>query len=457
MSHSKIFDSVPRQGNEVIETSYRKIATPVPNEESLQVLETLKEYEPVSMGGQPPIVWDKAEGFSVYDSAGNKWIDFSSGVLVANCGHGHPKLKAALIDQIQNGVIFTYCFPNKPRAELVRRLVELAGGRMDRCFLLTTGAEATENAIKLMRTYGLEKGGSKRRVIVSFEGAFHGRTMGSQLAGGIPSLKEWIGIENTGFVCVPFPGDRPGCSPEFSTFLESLQSQGISEDEVCGVMAEAYQGGTGRFYPRKYMQDLRQWCDANDVLLVSDEVQAGFGRTGEIFTYKHYGIEPDIICCGKGLSGSLPMSAVLGNSRFMSKYGPGEMTSTHSGSAICARAALASLEIIEEERLVENSRRLGVILEESMKNLAAKYPDLISEVNGKGLMQAILFRDSNGQPNGAFAMKVVDYCVHHGLMLYAPLGPGGGTVKINPPLVITEDAFREGLGVFSDAIAASRE
>jgi 4-aminobutyrate aminotransferase-like enzyme len=456
MSHSRIFDSTPR-GCEEIETKYRRISGPIPYPESSETLDLLKGYEPISMGGQPPIVWEKAEGFSVYDGAGNRWIDFSSGVLVANCGHAHPKLKAALIDQIENGVIFSYCFPNKPRAELVRRLVELVGGRIDRCFLLTTGAEATENAIKLMRTYGIQNGGPKRRVIVSFDGAFHGRTLGSQLAGGIPALKEWIAIENTGFVSVPFPGERAGANPDFSGFLKSLEEQGIAESEVCGVMAEAYQGGTGRFYPKKYMQDLRKWCDEHDVLLVSDEVQAGFGRTGKIFTYKHYDIEPDIICCGKGLSGSLPMSAVLGNSRFMSKYGPGEMTSTHSGSAICARAALTSLQIIEEEGLVENSRKLGEILEKSIRDLAAKHPDVISEVNGKGLMFAILFRDASGEPNGTFAMKVVDYCVHHGLMLYAPLGPGGGTVKINPPLVITEEALREGLTVFSDAVTASRD
>jgi len=455
MSHPRIFDPTPRQGD-IIETRFRRIATPLPHPSTTETLEMLRDYEPRSMGGQPPILWEKAEGFSIFDAAGNRWIDFSSGVLVANCGYGHPKLKSALIDQIENGVLFTYAFPNRPRAELARRLVQLAGGRIDRCFLLTTGAEATENAIKLVRTYGMDKGGAKRRVIVSFEGAFHGRTMGAQLAGGTPALKEWIGIDNTGFVVVPFPDQAAGADAEFSDFLSALKRLGVAEDEVCGVMAEAYQGGTGRFYPKPYMQQLRRWCDQHDVLLVVDEVQSGFGRTGKLFAHHHYDIEADIICCGKGLSGSLPISAVLGNSRFMSKYGPGEMTSTHSGNAICARAALASLEIIEQEGLIENARKMGEILEEEIRNLAATHQDVISAANGKGLVMAILFRGKDGEPDGPLAMKVVDYCVRHGVMLYAPLGPGGATVKINPPLMITEDALREGLGVFAEAIVASK-
>lgn len=448
MSHSRVFDCTPHQGPR-IETAHRRIVTPIPHPDSLETLELLREYEPVSMGGQPPIVWDRAEGSSVFDAFGNKWIDFSSGVLVANCGHSHPLLKAALKDQIDDGVIFSYCFPNRARAELVRRLVTLAGGRIDRCFLLTTGAEATENAIKLARTHGLDAAGPEKRVFVTFEGAFHGRTLGSQLAGGIPSLQDWVGIENTGFVNVPFPDEQ---TSEFGDFTDALDRLGVRPGDVCGVMAEAYQGGTGRFYPPAYMRDLRAWCDENNALLILDEVQSGFGRTGKLFAHQHYGIEPDIICCGKGLSGSLPISAVLGSSRFMSRYGPGEMTSTHSGSAICTRAALASLNIIEQQGLVERSRELGEVLGANARLLADRRPDLISAANGRGLMMAILFRDSGGETGGELAMRVVEHCVRHGVMLYAPLGPGGATVKINPPLMINEEALREGLGVFQEAV-----
>jgi len=454
-THPRIFDATPRS-DDVIKTRYRRIATPLPHPDTLDVLETLSRYEPMSMGGQPPIVWERAEGISVYDQAGNCWIDFSSGVLVANCGHSAPELKDALIEHIEYGVLFSYCFPNRPRAELVKRLVELAGGRIDRCFLLTTGAEAVENALKLARTHGLKTGGRAKRVIVSFEGAFHGRTLGAQLAGGIPALKEWIGTEDTGFVTVPFPDESAGTA-DFAGLRRALVEAGVSDGAVCGVIAESYQGGTGRFYPQTFMQDLRAWCDQHDVLLIADEVQSGFGRTGKLFAFQHYEIEPDIICCGKGLSGSLPISAVLGNARFMDHYGPGEMTSTHSGNPLCARAALASLEIIETQGLVENARAMGLVLHAELARIRELHPEVISAINGRGLVAAILLTDLEGKPDGRFAMRVVDYCVRHGVMIYAPLGPGGATVKINPPLVITEEPLREGLTVFADAVAACKE
>jgi len=407
------------------------------------------------MSGQPPIVWDKASGFQVYDAAGNCWIDFSSGVLVANCGHGPAEMKAALVDQIENGVIFSYCFANRPRAELVKRLVELTGGRVDRCFLLTTGAEAVENALKLARTWGKRVGGGNKRMIVSFEGAFHGRTLGAQLASGIPHLKDWIGIPDSGFVTVPFPDEAAGDSVSFDGFLSSLTERGIAESDVCAVIAESYQGGTGRFYPTPFMQQLRCWADKGDVFYIADEVQAGFGRTGRLFGFEHYGIEPDIICCGKALSGGLPIAAVLGNSRFMDVFGPGEMTSTHSGHPLCARAALASLDLIERDRLVENSRAMGAVLHESLAGIKAHHRDIISAVNGRGLLAAVLFVGDDGEADGATAMRVVEFCIRHGVMLYAPLGPGGGTVKINPPLVIGEEPLREGIQIFAEAVDAS--
>ena len=453
--HPRIFDATPRSG-EVIETRYRRITTPLPHPATTAVLECLNRYEPMSMGGQPPIVWDRAEGINVYDEAGNRWLDFSSGVLVANCGHSAPEVKAALIDQIERGVLFSYCFPNRPRADLAKRLVELAGGRIDRCFLLTTGAETVENALKLARTYGLKQGGRSKRVIVSFKGAFHGRTLGAQLAGGIPALKDWIGIENTGFITIPFP-DHSAVPADFSVFKRVLDALKVVSDQVCGVIAESYQGGTARFYPDAYIKDLRTWCDQHDALLIADEVQSGFGRTGKLFAYQHYDIEPDIICCGKGLSGSLPISAVLGNSRFMDLYGPGEMTSTHSGNPLCARAALASLDIIEQQKLVANAREMGLLLHAQLTQLQQRFPDLISSVNGRGLVAAVLFVNSQGQPDGQLAMKVVDYCVRHGVMVYAPLGPGGATVKLNPPLIITAEPLLEGLSVFSESVAWCKE
>ncbi len=457
----KNFELTPKK-TEKIETKYRKIVTEIPVEESLPLLKDLRKYEPISMSGQPLIIWDNASNFTVTDPYGNKWIDFSSGVLVANAGHLPPEMKSGLISQIESGMIHSYCFPNEPRAKLVKKLVEIAPKGMDKVFLLTPGAEATENAIKLAKTWGRHIGGDDKDIIVTFEGSFHGRTMGAQLAGGIKPLKEWIGKLDPTFVQVPFPDGYFFTDTDFSVFTDTLKKLGVDGKRVAGVMIEAYQGGIAGFYPDDYVKSLREWCDKNGALLIDDEVQAGFGRSGKLFSIEHYGVVPDIICVGKGMGGGLPISAVIGNSKFMDLYGPGEMTSTHSGNPLTCTASLVSIEILERKNLVENSRKLGEILDSELKKIMEKHPDRIGAINGKGLLKAIMFTErvtENGKkkPDHTLAFSVVEKCIQKGVMLYAPLGPGGGTVKMNPPLMIEGDALLEGLSVFAEAIQESTQ
>jgi 4-aminobutyrate aminotransferase/(S)-3-amino-2-methylpropionate transaminase len=451
------YELAPKK-TERISTKYRRITTDIPVPESLPLLKDLRKYEPISMSGQPLVVWDNAEGFTVKDPYGNRWIDFSSGVLVANCGHLPPDMRRALVDQINSGMIHSYCFPNEPRAKLVKKLAEIAPKGMDKVFLLTTGAEATENAIKLARTWGMKTAGPKKNVIVTFTGAFHGRTLGSQLAGGIPALKEWIGELDPTFIQVPFPDGYRFTDTSFEVFEKTLVDKGISKDRVCGVMVESYQGGIAGFYPVEYIKKLRKWCDSAGALLIDDEVQAGFGRSGRLFSIEHYGVVPDIICCGKGMSGGLPISAVIGSSKFMDIYGPGEMTSTHSGNPLTCRAALASIEMIEKKKLVKNAEAMGKILHRELGRIGAEHADVIGRVQGKGLLAAMLFvKNGTKEPDHPLAFAVVEKCIQKGVMLYAPLGPGGGTVKINPPLVITEEPLLEGIEVVAEAIAGARK
>ena len=175
-----------------VETPYRRIVTPIPVPESLPILERLRRYEPQSMSGQPLVVWDRAEGVNVYDRWGNMWLDWSSGVLVANAGHGRREIAEAIVAQAQKPMLHSYCFPSEARADLTQKLVEIAPEGLDKVFLLTTGAESTENAIKLSRTWGQQVGGPKKIVFVSFMNGFHGRTLGAQQAGGMPGGKSWI-------------------------------------------------------------------------------------------------------------------------------------------------------------------------------------------------------------------------------------------------------------------------
>ena len=188
-----------------VKTKYRQIVTDLPVPESLPVLTTLHATEPVAMRGQPPVIWDHAEGFQVYDRWGNCWIDWSSGVLITNAGHGRAEIIDAIVRQAQSGLLTNYCFPSEIRAKLVQRIASLLPAPLEKVFLLTTGSETVECAIKLCRTQGLRTAGPAKNVIVSYEKAFHGRTLGSQQAGGIPSLKDWIVNFDPGFVQIPFP------------------------------------------------------------------------------------------------------------------------------------------------------------------------------------------------------------------------------------------------------------
>jgi len=188
-----------------VETPFRRIVTELPVPESIPILYSLYRYEPIAMRGQPPIVWDHAEGFQVYDRYGNKWIDWSSGVLITNAGHGRDEIVRAIVEQASSKLLTNYCFPSEIRARLVEKLASLMPEPLKKVFLLTTGSETVECAVKLCRTHGMKAGGRGKNVIISYEKAFHGRTLGAQQVGGIPALKEWIGNLDAGFVQIPFP------------------------------------------------------------------------------------------------------------------------------------------------------------------------------------------------------------------------------------------------------------
>lgn len=405
------------------------------------------------MRGQPPVVWNRAEGFQVYDAWGNQWIDWSSGVLIANVGHGRAEVAEAVARQASSRLLTNYCFPSEIRSRLVEKLANLLPDPLKKVFLLTTGSEAVECAIKLCRSYGVKLGGRKKHVIVSFDKAFHGRTLGSQQAGGIPGLKEWIVNLDPGFAQVPFPDGFRTPDTSFEVFERSLQESKVEPQTVAGVILETYQGGSAAFAPPAYMQALRQWCTGHKALLVCDEVQAGFGRTGKLWGFEHYGIVPDLAVFGKGISSSLPLAAVAGRADVMDLHAPGSMTSTHTGNPVCCAAALASIELLLRENLVENSRRLGALLHEKLSLLRLRFPQ-IGKVDGKGLVAGLAcVVPGTKEPDADLAFEVVLRSMQKGLLMFSPVGYGGGTVKISPPLVITEEALLESISVLEEALS----
>ncbi|NUP98215.1 MAG: aspartate aminotransferase family protein [Armatimonadetes bacterium] len=446
----KPFDLTPFHGPG-IETSNRRIATPIPHPDSLPLLDRLQAVEPASMQGQPPIIWDHAEDHHVFDAYGNMWLDFSSGVLVTNAGHGHPAIKAAISDQVERGLLHNYCFPSAERLELCELLASIAPEGLGKVFLLTTGSETTECALKLMRTQGLKLGGPRKSVIVSFLSSFHGRTLGAQQIGGLGTLKDWIVNHDPGIVHVPFPDGFRIEDTSFELFRRTLERSGIAEDEVAGVICETYQGVGPDFLPIPYAQELRQWCDDHGAALTFDEVQAGFGRCGTRWGFEVYGVTPDLICCGKGISSSLPLAAVLGRPALMDLYPPGSMTSTHTGNPVCCRAAIESIKAIEGG-LIANAAELGPVLAAGVEAIRAKHPVQIGHAPSRGLVAGLqVVLPGTKEPDHDTAHAIITSCIRKGLMLFAPVGVGGGCVKICPPLCIDREALEEGLAVLAEA------
>jgi 4-aminobutyrate aminotransferase / (S)-3-amino-2-methylpropionate transaminase / 5-aminovalerate transaminase len=434
-----------------VRTRLRRITTLLPVPGSLPTLERLQHYEPLAMRGQPPVVWEKAEGFQIYDAYGNCWIDWSSGVLITNAGHGRRPIIDAIIAQASSGLLTSYGFASDIRSRLVERLAGLLPFPLKKIFLLTTGSETVECAIKLARSQGLRTGGSAKNIIVSYTDAFHGRTLGAQQAGGIPALKQWIGNLDPGFAQVPFPDGFRTPDTSFDYFERCLDDQEINPQNVAAVMLETYQGASAAFAPADYIQSLRQWCDRHRALLILDEVQAGFGRTGAMWGFEHYSIVPDLALFGKGISSSLPIAAVAGSPEIMDSQPVGTMTSTHTGNPVCCAAALASIDLVVNEKLAANACQSGGVLHGRLHELQSRFPQ-IGIVQGRGLVAGLsCVIPGSTAPDADLAWNVVRLCFEKGVLMFAPVGFGGATVKIAPPLVISEEAILESTAVLEEA------
>jgi len=447
----KEFNATPRAVPRV-ETQYRRIVTPLPHPDSMPTLERLRRFEPQSMRGQPPLVWDKAEDIFVFDKHGNRWLDWSSGVLVTNAGHGAPEIRQAILDQVESGLLHNYVFPSEERALLVEYLIGLAPKGLEKVFLLTTGSEATECAIKLARSHGIKVAGNKKIGIVGFERGFHGRTLGAQQAGGMAGQKSWIVNEDPAILNAPFPDGYWQTDTSFDTFLATITQRGLKPENIAGVMMETYQGVGPDFAPVEYVRRMAEWCKQNEVVLIFDEVQAGFGRTGKFWAFEHYGVTPDLICCGKGISSSLPLSAVIGRADILDQFGPGSMTSTHTGNPVCCVAALANLKKIVNGDLTANAARLEVPLLDGLEKIRARHPEVIGQVTARGLVAGMqTVKRGRREPDHDLAHSIIECCFHKGLLMFGPVGAWGQTVKIAPPLTIAREALEEGISVLGDA------
>ena len=438
----------------IVKTRHRSIKTPIPPPGTEDILKKLELYESRSMQGQMPIVWDRAEDFNIYDKHGNKWIDFTSTIFVANVGHGNQIVRNAVKEVLEKPLLHTYAYVNEERVRYQKKLVKFAGSSFNKTFLLSAGTEATEAALKLMRMNG-QKIGKRRLGVICIEGNWHGRTMGAQMMSGKPSQKKWIGYHdpNIHHISFPYPWVLDGKTGEefLKKGLDNLEKSGIDiKNDVCGFMLETFQGWGAIFYPTDFVQSIEKICEENNILLTFDEMQSGFARTGKKFGYEHYSVQPDLLCCGKGIASGFPLSAVIGSAEIMDLPDVGNMSSTYSANPIVCAAGLATLEEIKKLDLVRETKRKGRIFLDKLNRLKEKYPDRISWLMGNGLIAALLFKTPDKQePDPIFPSLVSEKAMQKGLLV---VHTGIESIKLAPPLTITDEALLEGLSVLDESI-----
>ena len=456
MAEEYLFNRIPKEV-EKVETKNRRICTKLPVPESLPIIERSIKYEPWSMNHQLLAVWDRAVDYQIFDKWGNIWIDFSSGIFVTNSGHGNSEMVEAIREMLDKPILNSYYYPLEVRSLLAEQLVCMAPADMNKVFFLTTGSETTECALKLCRMHGIKQRKDKLGMI-SFGGAFHGKTMGAQTMAGKPQAQAWIGNLDPCIYHIDCPTnafeDMSQIYNEekgrmlFEKDIKKLEAQGVDLDTIAGAIFEPYQGWAALFYTIGYIKALREFLTEKGALLVSDEVQAGFGRTGKLFGYEYYGVDVDIICCGKAVSGALPLSAVLSKKEIIDV--DGSLNSTHGGSPLPCASALANLKYMEKHHLVEEAKRKETIIRNKFIQMKALFPERICAVHGMGMaFAAVVVKPQTRELDVELVDRIIERAYEKGLMSIRTMT---GTIKIGPPLTIPDDALEEGMDILIEAM-----
>jgi 4-aminobutyrate aminotransferase/(S)-3-amino-2-methylpropionate transaminase len=404
---------------------------------------------PAGVGTTLGVFVARAGGGIIEDVDGNRLIDLASGISVTNVGNSAARVVAAVSEQVE---LFTHtCFQVVPYlgyVEVCERLNTLTPGDHDkRTFLVNSGAEAVENAVKVAR-YATGRSG-----VVAFDHGFHGRTlMGLTLTGKAMPYKQGFGPFAPEVYRAPYSDPFRGTGTLAQT-LDILETT-VGAPSIACVVVEPIAGEGGFVVPEPgWLPGLSEWCTANGVVLVADEIQSGFGRTGAWFACEHEGVVPDIVTTAKSLGGGLPIAAVTGRAELMDKVHPGGLGGTFGGNPLACAAALAAIETMEVEGLLERARRIGVVMLGRLQVAAASNP-AIGDARGRGAMVAIELVGSDGiTPDKAAAARVAAACHAQGVLVLTA-GTYGNVVRLLPPLVIPDDLLDEGLGVLEEAISA---
>ncbi|NVL25969.1 aminotransferase class III-fold pyridoxal phosphate-dependent enzyme [Pseudomonas syringae pv. actinidiae] len=388
----------------------------------------------------------------VWDTTGKRYIDFVGGIGVLNLEHCNPQVVKAIQDQAAK--LTHYCFnatPHDPYIQFMRHLTQFVPVSYPLSGMLTnSGAEAAENALKIVR------GATGRSAVIAFDGGFHGRTLATlNLNGKVAPYKQKVGVLPGPVFHIPFPSKDNGVSTEQALkALERLFSVEIDVNDVACIIFEPVQG-EGGFYvaPKAFMLRLRELCDKHGILLIADEVQTGAGRTGTFFAMEQMGVAADLTTFAKSIAGGFPLAGVCGKAEYMDAIAPGGLGGTYAGSPVACAAALAVLDIFEEEHLLERCKAVGERLVTALKGMQAKYP-VIGEVRALGAMIAVeLFEDGDShKPNAAAVAQVVAKARDKGLILLS-CGTYGNVLRVLVPLTAEEELLTRGLAILDECFA----
>jgi 4-aminobutyrate aminotransferase len=402
------------------------------------------------VGMTTQIYADKAENSEIWDVEGRRYIDFAGGIAVLNTGHRHPKVVEAVKAQLDR---FTHTchqvVPYENYVALAERLNKMVPGNFEKkTIFATTGAEAVENAIKIARC------ATGRSAVIAFTGGFHGRTfLGMALTGKVVPYKVGFGPMMGDVFHVPFPLEMHGIDVETTLdVLDKLFKADVDPKRVAAIILEPVQG-EGGFYdvPRPLMKALREICDEHGILLVADEVQTGFARTGKLFAMEHYDVVPDLTTMAKSLAGGFPLSAVTGRAELMDAPGPGGLGGTYAGNPLAIAAAHAVLDVIEEEQLCDRANQLGNRLKQRLEAIRADVPQIM-DIRGLGFMNAVEFKiPGTDKPNADFTNAVRVKALEKGLILLT-CGVYSNVIRFLAPITIQDEVFNEALDVIEASI-----
>jgi 4-aminobutyrate aminotransferase/(S)-3-amino-2-methylpropionate transaminase len=440
-----------------------RIETEIPGPKSKALMERRKEAVSSGVGIATPIFAQEAKGALLTDVDGNTFIDFGGGIGVMNVGHADPRVAAAVKEQVER---FTHtCFyvtEYEPYVELAEKLNSLIPGDFEkRSFFVNSGAEAVENAVKIARSY------TKRPAILAFENAFHGRTLlAMTLTSKVNPYKKGFGpfAPEVYRVPAPYPYRCPagkdcsgGCQGDCFNFVERALVGGVDSGSLAAILVEPVSGEGGFIpFPDFYLRQLRELCDEYGILLIADEIQTGFGRTGKMFCVEHSGVVPDLVATAKSLGGGLPIGGVTGKAEIMDSVHVGGLGTTYGGNPLACAAALAVLEAFEEEDLLSRANVIGERVMGAMREIQDKHPDFVGDVRGRGPMMAIeLVKDAESKaPDKERTGKIVEAALQEGLLLLTA-GQYSNVIRTLMPLVITDEELEEGLSILGRAVDAA--